>query len=116
MTRRPPPLKGTTMRPPTLQTSEKRRHARRWIWVCRFADGSLRYPTGHGQQDGHTIMLFSDNKEDALSSNSRDSSVLTIGWVYLLRSHARLTGQKFQGVICRANQQPDFSRGNRVRI
>ena len=60
-------------------------------------------------------MLFSDNKEEVLSSNSRNSNVLTIGWVHLLGCHARHTGQKFQGAICRANQRPDFQRDNSVR-
>lgn len=87
---------------------KSRTHRTRFIIVCRFADGSIKYPTGHGSNaEGQTIMLFSKNIEEALSSHIADA--LCSGWPYLLKRHMHNTGERFAATVCQAHETPRFA-------
>lgn len=84
-----------------------RSYKTRWIISCRFPDGSIQYPTGHGaDENGMMKMLFSSSKDDALHSQTHDG--VCAGWVYLLSQHAKRTGIRFSGYVHQAHQQPQW--------
>lgn len=79
-----------------------RKHSTRWLIQCRFDNGRIAYPTGHGSHNGDTIMLFSDDPEEALCSHIGET--LFMGWTHLLKAHMKNTGEKLTARVVQAHK------------
>lgn len=86
----------------TTALPRSRTERTRWIIQCMFEDGRVLYPTGHGSHNGDTIMLFSENPEDALCSHIGET--LFMGWTHLLKAHMRNTGEQLKARVIQVHR------------